>query len=83
MKPGQRIVSSWSGGKDSCLALFRAIQAGAQHVALLTMLQEDGRRSRSHGLALEVLQAQASAMNIPGILCPNAVGDDTSGVIPL
>lgn len=75
MKPGQRIVSSWSGGKDSCLALFQAIQAGAQPVALLTMLQEDGRRSRSHGLALEVLQAQASAMNIPLGTCATSWDD--------
>lgn len=62
---GTRFVCSWSGGKDSCLALYQAIQAGAKPSALLTMLQEDGRRSRSHGLALEVLQAQAGALGIP------------------
>jgi uncharacterized protein (TIGR00290 family) len=65
MKAGQPVVSSWSGGKDSCLALNRAIQAGAKPVALLTMLQEDGRHSRSHGLPLPVLQAQADALQVP------------------
>ena len=29
------------------------------------MLQEDGRHSRSHGLALDVLQTQADALKIP------------------
>lgn len=62
---GTSFVCSWSGGKDSCLALYQAIQAGARPSALLTMLQDDGRRSRSHGLALDVLQAQASALGIP------------------
>ncbi len=47
------IVSSWSGGKDSCLALHHAVQNGAEPKALLSMLDETGERSRSHGLPLE------------------------------
>jgi diphthine-ammonia ligase len=56
---------SWSGGKDSCLALYRALQAGGSCSALLTMLDENGERSRSHGLRPEVLEAQARAMKLP------------------
>ena len=59
------LLCSWSGGKDSCLALYHAIQAGARPLALLNMLQEDGRHSRSHGLHVEILQAQARSLNLP------------------
>lgn len=56
---------SWSGGKDSCLALYKAIKEGGYPLRLLTMLVENGERSRSHGLHLEILKAQASSLNIP------------------
>jgi len=56
---------SWSGGKDSCLALHRACMAGAKPACLLTMIGEDGLRSRSHGLRKDVIEAQAAAMGIP------------------
>ena len=57
--------ASWSGGKDSCLALHRAIEAGGRPAFLFTMLTEGGERSHSHGLAKEVILAQASALQIP------------------
>jgi uncharacterized protein (TIGR00290 family) len=62
---GTPFVCSWSGGKDSCLALYRAISAGARPAALLTILDESGERSRSHGLPVDVLRAQATALGIP------------------
>jgi diphthine-ammonia ligase len=55
---------SWSGGKDSCLALHRA-QGRFDVQALLTMFTEDGARSRSHGLRPEVLARQAELMRLP------------------
>jgi len=54
--------ASWSGGKDSCLAVARAIAAGVRVRTLLTMFEEKGERSRSHGLPPELLRAQAAAM---------------------
>lgn len=63
---------SWSGGKDSCLALYRACRAGATPRRLLTMVAEDGLRSRSHGLAREVLEAQAARLGIPLLARPAA-----------
>jgi len=60
-----RFFSSWSGGKDSCLALHRACKSGAKPAFLLTIISEDGIRSRSHGLRRDVLEAQAAAMGIP------------------
>lgn len=58
------LVCSWSGGKDSTLALDLAIEEGGRPRALLTMLTEDGKRSRSHGLPITVLAAQAEALGI-------------------
>ncbi|MCP4162585.1 MAG: adenosine nucleotide hydrolase, partial [Deltaproteobacteria bacterium] len=61
----KKFFCSWSGGKDSCLALFEAIQMGGIPKALVTMMIEDNKRSRSHGLPVEVLKKQAESLNIP------------------
>jgi diphthine-ammonia ligase len=60
-----RFVCSWSGGKDSCLALWRAIRAGGYPACLLTMLNETGVVSRSHGLPRSLLEGQAASLGIP------------------
>ncbi|WP_033543750.1 diphthine--ammonia ligase [Planococcus sp. CAU13] len=58
-------VMSWSGGKDSALAYYRAVLEGHVPVALLTMFEKDGSKSRSHGLPIEILEAQAERMGLP------------------
>ena len=60
-----RVACSWSGGKDSCFALIKAMALGAEPQVLLNMMNENGQVSRSHGLAKAVLQQQAAAMNLP------------------
>lgn len=60
----QPFVASYSGGKDSTLALYKAMQQGTA-VGLVVMLEEEGKRSRSHGMPPELIQAQAAALNIP------------------
>jgi diphthine-ammonia ligase len=60
-----RFFCSWSGGKDSCLALYRTIKAGNSCASLLTMIDETGDRSRSHGLSPVALTAQADSLGIP------------------
>jgi uncharacterized protein (TIGR00290 family) len=55
---------SWSGGKDSYLALHRS-RPSYDVVALITMFDEDGARSRSHGLRPQVLAAQADRLGVP------------------
>lgn len=64
IKNGDKFFCSWSGGKDSCLALYYAVQMGGVPVALLTMLTEHGKRSRSHGLRKPVLNHQARSLGI-------------------
>jgi len=60
-----RAFCSWSGGKDSAMALHEAVRAGAEPELLLTMMVADGGRSRSHGLSRELLGAQAAALGLP------------------
>ncbi|MFP4226363.1 MAG: diphthine--ammonia ligase [Desulfobacterales bacterium] len=59
---------SWSGGKDSCLALYHAIQNGGIPRALFTMMTEPGDRSRSHGLPAKLINCQAASLDIPQIM---------------
>lgn len=61
---GKRCAVSWSGGKDSCLAMYRVSQAGARIEALINMKVESGERSRSHGLHRDVVEAQARALGV-------------------
>ncbi len=60
-----KLVSSWSGGKDSCYALMRALSEGHTLSALLNMMNENGKVSRSHGLPLSILNQQAKSLGVP------------------
>jgi len=59
------VFTSWSGGKDCCLALYRAMKTGLDVRYLANTISEDGKRSRSHGISSEVIKAQSQAMGIP------------------
>lgn len=65
MPEARRAFFSWSGGKDSMLALHRALDAGWRVEALLAMFDESGERSRSHAIPPELMRAQADALGIP------------------
>ena len=57
---------SWSGGKDSCLSCYEAMQSKDIEVSyLLNMISKDGKHSRSHGISSDLLRAQAKAIEIP------------------
>ena len=60
-----QVFTAWSGGKDGCLALHRAINRGFQVRYLANMVTEDGERSRTHGLSAKVLREQSQAIGIP------------------
>ncbi|MFD0962899.1 Dph6-related ATP pyrophosphatase [Pseudofulvibacter geojedonensis] len=59
------ILSSWSGGKDSCYALMKAIEMNYSPSVLLNIMNENGEISRSHGIPLDILKKQSQAINIP------------------
>ena len=60
-----QVFASWSGGKDSCFACYRASASGLEVRYLANMVSEDGKRSWSHGLSSELLQVQSQAIGIP------------------
>ena len=60
----EKVFMSWSGGKDCCLALYRAIKSGMDVRYLANTVRENGARSCSHGISSAVIKAQAKAMGI-------------------
>ena len=59
------VFVSWSGGKDSCLAGYRAAISNLKVSYLVNMITRDGKRSWTHGLTPRLLQMQARAIGIP------------------
>jgi diphthine-ammonia ligase len=62
-----RAAISWSGGKDS-LAALAATRNRLDIVAALTMFDESGERSRSHGLRPELISAQADRLGVTSVM---------------
>jgi uncharacterized protein (TIGR00290 family) len=62
----EKAAISWSGGKDSCAAYHRA-RSTFNIIAAITMFNEDGTRSRSHGLRPEIVSAQVERLRLEGI----------------
>ncbi len=60
-----RFAVMFSGGKDSMLALDRAVRAGASQPTLLTLYDAASERVRFHGVPLAVMRAQADALGLP------------------
>lgn len=58
------IVASWSGGKDSCFACYKAIQAG-HDVSQLLIMMSDPSTSNFHMISSDMLDAQSQAIGIP------------------
>jgi len=62
----ERILQSWSGGKDSCMTLAEVLRDGARSVAaLLTTVTEGYDRISMHGVRLALLHRQAAALGLP------------------
>ena len=62
----ERVLLTWSGGKDSVLALYEIQKRDDQEVvALLTALTEDYDRVSMHGVRSILLEHQANSLGIP------------------
>ncbi len=60
------VLMSWSGGKDSCIALYEIQRAENYRVAaLLTTLTRDYDRISMHGVRRVLLEKQASSLGLP------------------
>jgi uncharacterized protein (TIGR00290 family) len=61
-----RAYFNWSGGKDSALALWKILRENKFSVEyLLTSINSFHNRVSMHGVKRELLETQASALNIP------------------
>jgi diphthine-ammonia ligase len=59
-----KVIVSWSGGKDSCFAYYKAIQQDYEVVNLLTMMKSE-IESNFHMIPSALLDAQSDAIGIP------------------
>ncbi|HRY29515.1 MAG TPA: diphthine--ammonia ligase [Elusimicrobiota bacterium] len=59
------VASSWSGGKDSCLACYKALRAGHPIGYLLNFISRESRRACFHGLEADLIKLQAERVGIP------------------
>jgi uncharacterized protein (TIGR00290 family) len=59
------LALSWSGGKDSALALRALRAAGRAPSLLLTTVTEEYERVSMHGVRVDLLRAQAAAVGLP------------------
>ncbi|HZL87802.1 MAG TPA: hypothetical protein VFB96_05445 [Pirellulaceae bacterium] len=83
------LVLSWSGGKDSAMALYELLRDPAWKVErLLTSVSDEFRRVSHHGIREELLTMQAQAIGLPldwlrlpssGGPCTNAVYEELVG----
>ena len=63
MKP---VLMSWSGGKDSCLALYEIQKSSNYRVAaLLTTMTREYDRISMHGVRRALLEKQAANLGLP------------------
>ena len=60
-----KAISSWSGGKDSCLACYKAIQQGYDVKLLLNFISRESKRGCFHGIEGRLLKFQADLIGIP------------------
>ena len=86
----EKVVLSWSGGKDSAMALHELRQDDRYEiVALLTTVADEFKRISHHGVREELLEMQARSIGIPldriylpadsGLPCKNEKWEELMG----
>ena len=70
------VLISWSGGKDSCMALHEMQKSDHHIAALLTTVTGDYDRISMHGVRRALLERQAEALGLP--LHPVVITKDAS-----
>lgn len=75
----EAVLLSWSGGKDSCLALHELRRTpGIAVAALLTTVTRDFDRVSMHGVRRVLLERQAASLGLPlhQVLIPKGATND-------
>ena len=66
-----KAVFNWSGGKDSALALLKAVRSDEYDiVSLLTTVNGRSGRSLMHAIPQHLLEAKAASTGIPLMTVP-------------
>ncbi|MEE9251891.1 MAG: diphthine--ammonia ligase [Thermodesulfobacteriota bacterium] len=60
----EKILLSWSGGKDSCMSLYELRRSGYSDVTLITTITEGYDRISIHGVRRELLEMQADSLGL-------------------
>lgn len=60
-----KAISSWSGGKDSCLAYYKAIKKGYSVKYLLNFVSKEYGRCCFHGTEKTLIKLQADRIGMP------------------
>ncbi|MEW5757996.1 MAG: diphthine--ammonia ligase [Candidatus Omnitrophota bacterium] len=58
-------IASWSSGKDSCFAVYKALNSGYDVRYLLNFISRDSKRGCFHGIENKLIQFQAECIGIP------------------
>jgi len=58
-------VSSWSSGKDSCLAYYKAVKEGYNIKYLLNFISKEHKRCCFHGIEAGLIKLQAELIGVP------------------
>lgn len=58
-------VSSWSGGKDSCLAYYKALQQGYNIKYILNFISREFKRCCFHGIEAKLIKLQSELIGLP------------------
>jgi len=62
---GKKFIASYSGGKDSILAIHRAIKSGLVPLELITTYNTAAGRSWFHGITENMIQKVSDSLEIP------------------
>ena len=60
-----KVIASWSGGKDSCFACYKALTEGYEVSYLVNFISREFRRVSFHGTRAHLICRQAEAIGIP------------------
>lgn len=60
----KNVILSWSGGKDSCFACYKAMLGGYDISYIVNFISDEYKRVRFHGSEAKIIQLQAEAIGI-------------------
>ena len=63
--PEKAYLASWSGGKDGCFAVYRALKQGYKISRLVNFISQEYQRVSFHGTEKRLVQLQGEAIGIP------------------